>query len=509
MTQAPTEYDNPVIRGFHPDPSAVRVGSDFYLANSSFEYFPGVPIFHSTDLVNWRKIGHALTRPSQVDLNGLPSSQGIYAPSLRYHDGTFYVITTNVSSDGHLLVTTTDPAGEWSEPVFIEGDGIDPSLFFDDDGTVYFSRHGGGENGGIFQAEIDVTSGRLLTPLVEIWSGTGGIWPEGPHLYKFDDTYYLLVAEGGTSYGHRITVARSSSPSGPFESFPGNPILTHADDPDHPIQATGHGDIVRLEDGSDWIVFLGIRPWDGSHHHLGRETFLAPLEWNADGWPVVNGGARIGLSMSREGLPPYSPQEPEPAVDDFDGDALGLEWNTLRNPQLSDYSLTARPGFLRLSGRNVTLEQEASPTFVGRRQQHLRCRASTRLEFTPEAEGQEAGLALRMNEDNHYVLFVTLAGGQRRVELRGRSNGLSAALAAANLPDGPVDLIVEAYADHFEFFFASDGAEPVALGEGSTTPVSTEEAGGFTGLYIGLFAQTSGASMPPADFDRFEYTPLD
>jgi len=506
-----TSYRNPVIPGFHPDPSVVRVGDDYYLVTSSFEYFPGVPIFHSRDLSHWEQIGHCLTRASQVPLSTAQSSQGIYAPTLRYNAGTFYMITTDTSGPGNFYVTASDPAGDWSEPIRITGDssagGIDPSLFFDDDGKVYFTREGGGQNGGIFQSEIDIATGRLAAVPRQIWAGTGDIWPEGPHIYKIGQAYYLMNAEGGTDYGHMETIARAPAAAGPYEGFSGNPILSHRDLPASPIQATGHADLVQTQDGSFWVVFLGIRPWDHKHHHIGRETFLAPVTWSADGWPSVNGGQPIALDMSTAGLPP---QDPEPVAlvrDDFTDPRLGFAWNLLRNPAASLYSLAARPGFLRLAGTSASLDAVGSPAFVGRRQQHLRARVSALLDFVPGGDGQEAGLTIRANEDNHYDLAVTQVGGERRIRLRTRQAGASTVVSESAIPDGLVVLTIDAREDRYDFSVtAPDSGTPSPLGTAMTVPLSSEVAGGFTGTYFGMYAWTGGGdSMPPADFDWFDY----
>jgi alpha-N-arabinofuranosidase len=498
-----------VIPGFYPDPSVCRVGEDYYLVNSSFEYFPGIPIWKSRDLVNWQQLGHVLTRDSQLPLASVGSSKGVFAPTIRYHDGTFYVVSSIVEGGDMFYVTATDPAGPWSEPVWLNESewGMDPSLFFDDDGKVYYTRHGGQEQGGIYQAELDLQNGRLVETAREIWGGTGGVWPEGPHLYKIDGTYYLLVAEGGTSYDHKITIARSSSPWGPFESFSENPILTHSDRRSEPIQATGHGDLVQTPEGNWWMVLLGIRPPDGSHHHLGRETFLAPVAWNDAGWPVVNQGEPIALTMPGAGLPNAAPVPPESLRDDFDGTELGLPWNYLRNPTVPNYSLATRAGFLRLTGTSTTMNDQASPTFVARRQRHLSCRVSTMLEFEPPAEGHEAGLVLRQNEANHYDLVVTYIGGAPHARLRSRVAGTDTIVQEADLADGPVTLIVEASPLSYQFFVASGGAEPVSLGTLDTAPLSSESAGGFTGVYFGLYATTPSGTAAPADFDSFEIEP--
>ena len=249
LRQSARTFSNPILSGFYPDPSICRVGDDYYLVNSSFEYFPGVPIFHSKDLVHWRQIGYCLTRKSQVPLDRIQSSGGIYAPTLRYYDGTFYMVTTNVYGGGNFYVTAKNPAGLWSEPVWFHDGGIDPSLFFDDDGKVYYTRHEGMGDGYIAQQFLNLETGRLEGPLKNIWRGTGGVWPEGPHLYKIRGKYFLMIAEGGTSYDHMVTIARSDSPFGPFESNPNNPILTHRNRTDHPIQALGHADFVETPDG--------------------------------------------------------------------------------------------------------------------------------------------------------------------------------------------------------------------------------------------------------------------
>jgi alpha-N-arabinofuranosidase len=504
-----SHFDNPILPGFYPDPSICRVGDDYYLVTSSFEYFPGVPIFHSRDLVSWRQIGNVLTRDSQLPLAKAKSSEGIFAPTLRYREGTFYLVTTNVGGGGSFFVTSSDPAGPWSEPVWLPEPTftMDPSLLFASDGSVYYTRHGGGERGGAYQARIDVRTGRFASDPVQIWSGTGGVWPEGPHLYEIDGTYYLMISEGGTSVGHMITVARSTSPMGPFEAYPQNPILTHRNT-SQPIQATGHGDLVQTAEGQWWLVLLGIRRWDGSHHHLGRETFLAPVRFDEAGWPVVNDGRPIELRMSTEGLPPRSPWPVEPTRDDFDGSALDPSWVFVRNPDPASWSLAERPGFLRLRGSPTTLRDVGSPSFAARRQRHFRASASTRLELSPNAEGQHAGLAVRANEANHHHVTLTTSAGQRRIQLTTRIDGSSRLVADEPAPSGPIVLRVEAYADRYEFFFEPATGGSRALGSAPTAALSTESAGGFTGVTLGPVAWSEAVgSMPPADFDWFDYQP--
>ena len=499
-------YSNPIIAGFYPDPSVCRVGSDYYLVTSSFEYFPGVPIFHSRDLVHWRQIGHCLTRASQLPLANARSSGGIFAPTIRYHAGVFYMITTNVSAGKHFIVTTKDPAGEWSEPIWLSGEGIDPSLFFDNDGKVYFTWT---TLGSIYQCEIDVTTGEPLSERRAIWSGSGGRYPEAPHLYRINGTYYLMIAEGGTEYGHMETLARSSSPWGTFEPCPRNPILTHRNLGAHLIQGTGHGDLIEAHDGSWWMVFLGFRPVAQyqNYHHLGRETFLAPVTWSRDSWLRVYRKGTVELEMEADCLPPHV-WESEPVRDDFDSNSLALCWNFLRNPYANDWSLSERPGWLRLNGSGVTLDALDSPAFVGRRQQHGTCEVRARLDFSPEREGDEAGLTVLMNEAHHYEIAVTRSAGSRAIVVRRRIGDLCAVVAQEQIGDGVIELRITAEPMQYSFAYSLDGQPPHVLATGATRYLSSEVAGGFTGVYFGMYATGNGSpATSPADFDWFDYSP--
>jgi xylan 1,4-beta-xylosidase len=507
-------FKNPVVPGFWPDPSICRVGDDYYLVNSTFEYFPGVPIHHSKDLVHWRLIGYCLTRDSQLPLEKLKASAGIYAPTIRYHDGTFYMITTNVEAGGNFYVTAKNPAGPWSEPVWLDNEGMDPSLFFDDDGTVYYIRHVGGGDGYVGQSILNLETGKLEGEIKKIWGGTGGIWAEGPHMYKIDGVYYLMISEGGTSYEHSVTIARSDSPWGPFESNPNNPILTHVNLPDDPIQAVGHADLVETPKGW-WLVCLATRPQGGRFHHIGRETFLAPVVFNEDGWPVVNGNGTISLEMTAPKLKRHVWPQP-PARNNFDAATLGLEWNYLRNPNPGDYSLTARPGFLRLNGSAIHISDQDSPAFVGVRQTDIHCVASTRVDFEPKQENEEAGLTALQNNKYHYDVGVTFHDGKRQVFLRKLVDAqLVDPVVYADAPSGPITLIIKAEPLTYTFSFESDTGEEKVLGEALTKDLSVERIGFkdgmcFTGVYFGLYATGKGQPCSiPADFDWFEYVRQD
>ena len=494
----------------HPDPTICRVGRDFYLACSSFEYFPGVPIFHSRDLVGWRQIGHALTRRTQLDLTGAPSSGGIYAPTLRHHDGTFYLVTTQVER-GHLVVTARSPRGPWSDPVWLEGDGIDPSLAFLD-GRVYLTRNGRGSDRDhpfIYQSELVQGAQGLeqaTRPRV-IWKGTGGIWPEAPHLYRRGDWYYLLTAEGGTSYGHAVVVARSRKPYGPFVPSPHGPLLTHRDRPRDPIQATGHADLVDLEDGSTWAALLGIRPTGGRYHHLGRETVLAPVVWNADGWPRMPG---LALRMDGPALPRRGAGEPSERVD-FSPPRLPKSVVFVRNPARGSWSLRERPGFLRLWGQPASLTDVGSAALVCRRQQHLEMTAGTRLVFEPRTESEQAGLCVRANESFHAALLVTKGVRGRELRLVRTLGGRQATLGRARLGNGAVAMEVEATRSEY-VFRGGTGRRIAELGRVRTRSFSAETIQSrtgrhhFTGAMIGLFATGAGSrATAPADFHWLDY----
>jgi xylan 1,4-beta-xylosidase len=498
-------YSNPVISGFYPDPSVCRVGEDYYLVTSSCEYFPGVPIFHSRDLVHWCQIGHCLTRSSQVALQSCASSQGIFAPTIRYHEGNFYMTTTNVAVGGNFYVYTSDPAGEWSEPIWIDHKGIDPSLFFDTDGRVYISANG--QPAGIYQFEIDLQTGQRRTETRCIWKGSGGRFPEAPHLYYLNNSYYLMIAEGGTEYGHMVTMARSSSLWGPFEPCPYNPILTHRDRGFHPIQGTGHADLIEAHDGSWWLVLLAFRPRGGDFHHLGRETYLAPVSWADDGWPIVNNPHGIELTMDTSTLPQHSFSD-DTSCDDFDQSILRLCWNFLRNPYTRDWSLKDRPGWMRLYGSPLTLDAQDSPAFIGRRQQHFSCKTRSLLDFTPGCDGEEAGLVVLSNERHHYEIALTCLDSMRSIIVRRRIGDLVAIVAQQTIEDGPIELEIQANAEMYVFSYALAGQPSHKLAKGATRYLSSEVAGSFTGVYLGMYATGNGrANSTPADFDWFEYLP--
>ena len=503
-------YQNPVIPGFHPDPSVCRVNDDYYLVTSSFEYFPGVPVFHSKDLIHWEQIGHCLTRDSQLPLNKCWASGGIYAPTIRFHNGLFYMVTTNVSGGGNFFVTAADPSKEWSEPVWINQGGIDPTIFWDEDGKTYFmsSEHqysDGTSRRGVLLSEIDLKTGKRTTEPVPIWNGTGGRYPEAPHIYKKDGYYYLLIAEGGTEYGHKVTISRSKYIYGPYDSCPFNPILTHInhETESSPIQGTGHADLVQAHDGSWWTVFLAFRPQNGTHHLTGRETYLAPVSWPVNGWPAVNGNGTVTTTMSCPTLP-QKPFAAKPVRDEFNNSTPSFDWNYLRNPARVNYIFDAQKSKLILKGTAVSLNEADSPTFLGRRQDQINFQATTLVSFSPSKDNEEAGFTVWMNERYHFDLLKTKGNLVLRYQL-GVMNHIEKKIAL-NAPS--VYLRIEGSPEFYTFLYSLDGKKFTFLSKVTTNLISTETAGGFTGVYLGLFASGNGKkSETPAAFDWFDYSP--
>jgi beta-xylosidase len=385
---------NPLIPGFNPDPSIVKVGEDYYLSTSTFEYLPGLPIYHSRDLINWKVIGHVVTREGQLQMSGVPTGGGAWAPTIRHHDGIFYVVVTDAMGRGTMIFTAENPAGPWSDGLVTDIDGIDPDLAWAADGTCYMTFSGlilsGEEMGkhlGIQQVRIDLATGKKLEEPRNMWKGTGLMFPEAPHLYEIDGVWYLMIAEGGTERGHGISIARSSSPEGPFEGAPNNPILS-ARSTARPVQNTGHGDLVRTPDGGWAVVCLGMRTrgMTRAFSSLGRETFASNVTW-VDGWPVVE---------------PIELNDVLPApvfVDDFSAAEISDEWLTIR--RLASEIIAKRPNSVLLTGEGRPLEHEA-PVFLGRRQRRLEgvVRATVKVQGV-------GGLTMRYDEAAHYDIEIS------------------------------------------------------------------------------------------------------
>jgi len=498
------QYHNPIIPGFHPAPSICRVGDDFYLVNSSFQYFPSVPIYHSKDLVNWEQIGNVLDRESQVPLKGANSWIGIFAPTIRYHDGLYYVVATNVGNGGNFLVTATDPRGPWSEPVWLEQLGIDPSLWFEN-GKCYLV---GNPDNTIMLCEIDSKTGRQLTPSKPLWQGMGMRFPEAPHIYKKDGWYYLLLSEGGTEIAHCMTIARSRNIYGPYEACPHNPILTHCNvrGQESQIQAVGHGDFVQAKDGSWWVVFLGHRHFGINYHHLGRETFLAPVEWETGGWPVVNDGEPIDTLMNGNLLGMAQHSQKRHIRTDFDK-PLGPEWVYIQNPDSSKYQI--RLGRLQLICSRGKLSRNDRPTFVGRRQESPNIVAETFLNFEEGLPRDEAGMTVYQTFDGHAGIFLRPMNEKTQVAVKYQLKNVESIMATAEIDGYSAYLRIRSDGVHYWFDYSEDGKLYKTLTSIDSSLLSSEVAGGFTGAVIGLYAVENNTSEAYGRsfvlFDYFDY----
>ncbi len=508
-------FQNPVLAGFYPDPSICRVGNDFYMVTSSFAFFPGVPVFHSKDLVRWEQIGHALDRATQLDLDGLQISEGIFAPTLRFYDGVFYLITTAVQGIGNFYVTATNPAGPWSEPKLLPFiNGIDPSFFFDDNGRVYITHNGPPPDDNplyeghraVWLWEVDLATNKPIGEGRIIINGgvdlaTQPVWIEAPHILKKDGWYYLTCAEGGTSENHSQVVFRTQSLDNGWTPYPGNPILTQRDlpaDRANPITSAGHADFVELPNGEWWSVFLAVRPYENGFFNTGRETYLLPRRW-ADGWPaILESGAEIPWQPAAPDLPKWEATPPPMTGnfvwrDDFQAPTLRLEWNFLRTPRGGWLSLDSKAGQLLVQPQTADLGGRGNPAWIGRRLQHARYDASAELR-APEG-GVSAGLAALIREDHHYFLGVRAKASGYEVFLEKAENGPPEEVAKADFP-GEVKLgdAISLYvvADKAEMSFFAQGPDgrrfPVAEKEDATV-LTTAKAWGFVGAYLGPYAR--------------------
>jgi alpha-N-arabinofuranosidase len=509
-TPAPRgSFNNPILAGYYPDPSVTRVGDKYYLVNSTFAHFPGIPIHESTDLVHWKLIGHALDNPATISFDNLSISRGVFAPSIHFHNGTYYIINTLVDAGGNFFVTATNPAGPWSEPKWLkEIDGIDPSFFFDDDGKAYIVNNGGPEgeplydgHRAIWMQEFDLATNKLVGPRKIVVNGGADIakkpiWIEGPHLYRIKDSYYLMCAEGGTERSHSEVIFRAKSPWGPFEPYAGNPILTQRDLPEdraNPVTNAGHADLIEMKDGSWWAVFLASRPYEGYRYNTGRETFLLPVTWK-DGWPII---LEHGKTI------PYTLPGPRNMTrgaksdllagnftdrEEFDAPEPGPEWIFVHVPKKKWWVFDSA-GQLQIQPLEVNLDERLNASFLARRQQHLKFDASTRL-TPPARDGVSAGIAAYQNE-KHWYFFGTRRDASGLKIFVERHFGNELKVFDSDLPSVPAMLRLRISADGSRYsFFYDTGEGWKALRENDDGSIlSTDVAGGFVGTVLGPFAR--------------------
>lgn len=524
---------NPILPGFNPDPSIVRVGDDYYIATSTFEWYPGVQIHHSRDLKNWELVCRPLDRKEQLDMRGDPDSGGIWAPCLTYADGLFWLIYTDMKrkesaykDSRNYLVTAPDINGPWSDPVYLNGSGFDPSLFHDDDGRKWLVNMiwnhnlvGGDRFVGIALQEYSVEEKRLVGPIKNIYRGTDAKLTEGPHVYKRDGYYYLLVAEGGTGYNHAVTIARSRNLDGPYETDPAKHILTSRNDPDNPIQRAGHADIVETQNGDFYMVHLCSRPIAGIRRSpMGRETAIQKIVWEKGEWPrLANGRNTPDVHVPAPDLP-EAPVPAIPARTDFAPGKLPSPFQWLRSPEKDRlFSLDARPGHLRLYGR-LSPGSLFENSLVARRQVDFSYRAETVLEFCPQDFQQLAGLTAWYNGHKFHYLAVTADENGNR-ELRIYSCPGDFPVMALQQPlekpvplpkEGVIRLGVDVDVTELRFRYALPGGDWVVLDPVLDASVLSDEGGfgeggSFTGAFVGVAAHDTSGRGTPADFAHFIY----
>ena len=474
-------YENPILRGFNPDPSICRVGNDYYLVTSSFEYFPGIPVYHSTDLVNWRQIGNCIDRDDQLPYETAAAGQGMWAPTIRYHDGVFFV-TATFQGFGNFIIHSANPATGWSDPVKVDMSGIDPSLLFDE-GKVYYCTNQRGEDDleALSLAEIDPFTGALLSPARVIWHGMSGDRPqylEAPHVYHIGEWYYLLAAEGGTRFNHMITAGRSRSVWGPYVSCD-HLILTNRYAENTGVAGSGHGDLAEDQNGNWWLVHLATRPDEGWYSHLGRETFLLPVAWENE-WPVIGDGVS---HLACEG-PLWAQQKP---MDSWQADFSFRQpqWLFLRKPRWENYDFQGDKLLLTPSQDHLS-DPLGRPTFLALRQMDMDCTAEAEIDFDPIYDGSEAGLTIFVADYGYYTFCKRRENGKNWLSVQ-RQGGTFHPISIPT-EDGSVCLKITASKKEYLFSFAFN-KEPFHTWT-IVLPLTKDDAGkGFTGTLIGLYAQ--------------------
>ncbi|WP_343328641.1 glycoside hydrolase family 43 protein [Polaribacter staleyi] len=520
-----TSFTNPILKGFYPDPSICKVEDSYYLINSTFAYFPGIPVFKSDDLVNWKQIGNALDRPEQLDLEGLEVSQGVFAPAISYHNGVFYIINTIVGGKNNFIISASNPAGPWSNPTWLpKVEGIDPSLFFDENGKTYVVFNSNPPNNSpeydghrtIKIIELDVKNLKTVGE-AKIIINKGAkpedkpIWIEGPHVYNRNGFYYVMAAEGGTAEDHSEVIFRSKNILGPYKSYEKNPILTQRNLKDtrkNPITSTGHADLIEDNLGNWWGVFLGCRPYDGNHHfNTGRETFMAPVKWEND-WPVFDLEGDVvkdHYQITIEKPLANKPSVNADFIDEFNTDTLAFDWLFLRTPKEKWYSILN--GELTINTRPETTSGTSNPSFIGYRQKHLFGEVTTKLSFKAVDENEKAGLIAFQNETHYYYLCKTVKDNKPVVQLlKSTENGTEEIAFKSIKESDNISFKIEAKGKYYNFFYSINNTDWETIYENAdATFLSTKKAGGFVGTIYGMYTTSSGVkSTNAAIFNWFK-----
>ena len=524
------KFVNPVLSGFYPDPSIVKVQSNYYLINSTFSYFPGIPVWHSKDLKNWKQIGNVISRTSQMDFIGERMTRGLFAPSISFYNGIFYVVCTDIDHDGNFVVTAKNPAGNWSNPVKLpQVKGIDPSIFFDDNGKAYIVYNSDApDNKPLYSGhrtikifEFDAANLKVVGEEKIMVNGGADItkepvWIEGPHILKKNNWYYLYAAEGGTSVNHSQVVFRSKSVWGPYVPYENNPILTQKNLPENrknPITSTGHAQFVEAPDGNTYAVFLGCRPYTGDYYNTGRETFIAPVEWKND-WPVINPNHKEIQYYYSANFKEVKQFGALPQSGNF---TYTLTFEKQLNPALiflrscdsNSFSLNKQTG-LTLKLKPETINEFGVPSFIGKRQQHLFCSAETTLNFTATTENEKAGLVIFQDEKHFYFICKTISNGVEMLQLLksntdGKTNNV---IASVPINNKKVQLKISAKGEYYNFYYAIDPNKWIILKDNVDGKfLSTHEAGGFIGCVFGMYATATGkSSANTASFKYLRYS---
>ncbi len=522
----PITLVNPILSGFYPDPSVLKVGTDYYLINSTFAYFPGIPVFHSKDLKNWKQIGNVISRPSQMNFMGHRMTRGLFAPAIDYHNGTYYVTCTLIDKGGNFVVTSKDPAGPWSDPIFIpEVRGIDPSLFFDGDKAYILYNSDAPDNKPQYSGhrtirmyEFDPAAKKVVGNEEILVNGGVDIskkpvWIEAPHILKKDGWYYLYAAEGGTSVNHSEVVLRSKSVWGPYDPYGNNPILTQRDlppDRKDPITSAGHAQLVEGPDGRTYAIFLAVRPYKDNYYNTGRETFITPVEWK-EGWPVASPDSKELKYTYSANFKEVKQNNARPQSGNF-GYTITFENELdpallfLRTCDSSSFSLSKKKG-LTLKLKPETCMELGNPSFIGKRQQHIYCSAETALSFSATSGDEKAGLIIFQDEKHFYYLCQSVDQDKPVVQLfAGNAENTMTLITQVPLVSAVEQLYmrIDAKGENYDFYYATKPYDWVLMKEGVDGKfLSTQVAGGFIGCVFGMYATSSG--KPTSNNASFSY----